>query len=84
MKSKTVLIKNETRYERIPSPETMRLELNYIYDFGHLGGKNYKCKYFWQRWPAPPSDHHFQSFLSLDIDLIVVQIDLDIMIWNFI
>ena len=23
----------------------MRLELNYIYDFGHLGGKNYKCKY---------------------------------------
>ena len=45
MKPKTVLIKNENHYERIPSPETMRLELNYIYDFGHLGGKNYKCKY---------------------------------------
>ena len=45
MKPKTVLIKNEKHYERIPSPETMRLELNYIYDFGHLGGKNYKCKF---------------------------------------
>ena len=45
MKPKTVLIKNEKHYERIPSPEAMRLELNYIYDFGHLGGKNYKCKF---------------------------------------
>ena len=76
MKPKTVLIKNETHYERIPSPETMRLELNYIYDFGHLGGKNYKCKYAYNNINWDSAAGLRNSDTLIDLERLLVSINL--------